>query len=67
MADRMAQRYGLRGRGPGRPAPPPVAAPPPMAVAAAPAPASRGLQIALDEKQLKITLMIEAVKPVTRK
>ena len=66
-AERMAQRYGLRGRGPGRPAPPPVAAPPPMAVAAAPAPASRGLQIALDEKQLKITLMIEAVKPVTRK
>jgi hypothetical protein len=65
-ADRMAQRYGLRGRGPGRPAPPPPAtyAPPPVA----PVPASRGgLQIALDEKQLKITLMLEAVKPVSRK
>jgi hypothetical protein len=62
----MAQRYGLRGRGPGRPAPPPPAAyvPPPLA----PGPASRGgLQIALDEKLLKVTLMLEAVKPVTRK
>ena len=66
-AERMAQRYGLRGRGPGRPTPPPVAAPPPMA-AAAPVPAGRGgLQIALDEKQLKITLMLEAVKLVSRK
>jgi hypothetical protein len=67
MADRMAQRYGPRGgRGPGRPAPPPSAAyvPPPVG----PAPASRGgLQIALDEKLLKVTLMLEAVKPVTRK
>jgi hypothetical protein len=63
----FAARYGLRGRGPGRPAPPPpVNAPPP--VASVPAPASRGgLQIALDEKQLKITLMLEAVKPVSRK
>jgi len=43
-----------------------VNVPPPVAAAVS-APASHGLQIALDEKQLKITLMLFAVKPVIPK
>jgi hypothetical protein len=67
-AERFAQRYGMRGRGPVRPAQPPPAAYVPPPVAPVPGAASRGgLQIALDEKQLKVTLMLEAVKPVVRK
>ncbi len=61
-ADRYAQRYGFRpgSRGP-RPPPPqaqqPAYVPPPVA------PANRGgLPLALDEKQLKVTLMLNAVK-----
>ena len=73
----MAERYGMRGRGgPGmafserygsRGGPFPAAQPyvPPVAPAA---PASRGgLPISLDEKQLKVTLMLIAVKPVAPK
>jgi hypothetical protein len=74
---RMAERYGMRGR-PGagsafseryglRGGPSPAAQPyvPPVAPAA---PASRGgLPISLDEKQLKVTLMLMAVKPVAPK
>jgi hypothetical protein len=80
---RMAERYGARGRGPGSPfgdryggrsspygdrygargLPSPVAPPtyiPPVAPAG---PAGRGgLPIALDEKQLKVTLVLNAVK-----
>lgn len=66
----FARRYGMRGPGGGRfdprammPRPAPV-----QPVAPAPAPASKGgLPIALDEKQLKITLMLFAVKPVIPK
>ena len=68
-ADRMARRYGFRpgaGGGPGRPPPPqpvqPVYVPPPVA------PANRGgLPIALEEKQLKVTLMLDAVKLLSPK
>ena len=66
----FARRYGMRGAGGGRFAP---GAPPPRPVyvpqvAAAPAPASRGgLPVALDEKQLKVTLMLMAVKPISPK
>jgi hypothetical protein len=73
----MAERYGMRGRGgPGmafserygmRGGLPPTAQPyaPPVAPAA---PASRGgLPISLDEKQLKVTLVLNAVKPVPPK
>jgi hypothetical protein len=73
---RMAERYGLGGRGSadryglggrGSPRPPPQQAYVPP-VAAAPAPVSRGgLPIALDERQLKITLMLNAVKPAAPK
>jgi hypothetical protein len=74
---RMAERYGMRGRGGAgsafserygnRGGPSPAAQPyvPPVAVAP---PASRGgLPISLDEKQLKVTLMLMAVKPVAPK
>jgi len=65
-AERFAQRYGLRpgGRGPRPPPQPQPSAyvPPPVA------PANRGgLPIALDEKQLKVTLMLNAVKLVSPK
>ena len=62
--DRYGSRYGGP-RGPGMPGP----APQQMYVpAAAPAPASRGgLPLALDEKQLKVTLMLNAVKPAAPK
>ena len=65
-AERFAQRYGLRGgRGP-RPPPPqpqqPAYVPPPVA------PANRGgLPLALDEKLLKVTLMLDAVKLLSPK
>jgi hypothetical protein len=59
-------RYGLRGPGGLSPAAPPAYVPPVAPVA--PAPVSRGgLPIALDEKQLKITLMLNAVKLATPK
>jgi hypothetical protein len=74
---RMAERYGAGGaRGPGggfserygmrgRPGPVPQQYAPPVAPAA---PVSRGgLPIALDEKQLKVTLMLIAVKPAAPK
>jgi hypothetical protein len=74
---RLAERYGMRGRGaPGsafserygnRGVPSPAVQPyvPPVAPAA---PASRGgLPISLDEKQLKVTLMLFAVKPAAPK
>jgi hypothetical protein len=74
---RMAERYGVRGRPGGgtafserygnRAGPSPAAQRyvPPVAPAA---PASRGgLPIILDEKQLKVTLMLLAVKPVAPK
>jgi len=77
VESRYAERYGLRGRGAGgdryglggpgmpRPTPQPAYVPP---VAPAPAPASRGgLAMALDEKQLKVTLMLNAVKLATPK
>jgi len=65
-AERFAARYGLRGRAP-RPTPPlQVTAPPPVAPLAA-QPSRGGLQLALDEKQLKVTLMLEAVKLLPRK
>jgi hypothetical protein len=78
MEARMAERYGMRGRaGPGmggfsdrygsRGGPFPAAQPYVPPVAPAP-PASRGgLPISLDEKQLKVTLMLNAVKPVAPK
>jgi hypothetical protein len=62
----FAARYGLGSRGLPRPvAPPPVYVPPPPVAAAS---ASRGgLPLALDEKQLKVTLVLDAVKLVSRK
>jgi len=61
----FADRYGLRGRAAPRPAPAPVYAPPPMQVAA---PASRGgLPLVLDEKLLKVTLALDAVKLLSAK
>ena len=74
---RMMERYGVgRMRGPGGaggryergagPAPQQMYAPP--AAPVTPAPASRGgLPLALDEKQLKVTLMLFAVKPTPPK
>jgi hypothetical protein len=80
-AEAFRERYGMRGRGPGgdryggmggpgapRPGPQPAYVPPVAPLAPAPAPASRGgLPIALDEKQLKVTLMLIAVKPAAPK
>ncbi len=67
-ADRMAQRYGMRGRGmQPRPNPPPQAYVPPPVATTLPTPGHSGLQLVLDEKQLKITLMLEAVKLLPRK
>ena len=59
----FAARYGLRGpRAMPRPPPQQVYAPPPVA------PVNRGgLPLALDEKQLKVTLMLNAVKLLPRK
>jgi hypothetical protein len=65
-AERFAQRYGIRPGGPGPRPPPPQPQQP--AYVPPPAPASRGgLPIALDEKQLKVTLMLNAVKLVSPK
>jgi hypothetical protein len=68
----LARRYGMRGARGGRldprafMQPRPAYVPPP--VAPAPAPANRGgLPLALDEKELKITLMLNAVKPISPK
>jgi hypothetical protein len=72
---RMAERYGMRGRGAagagfseryGNRAPPAAAAQPAYAPPAAPA-SRGGLPISLDEKQLKVTLMLYAVKLVAPK
>jgi len=67
----FARRYGMRGPGGGRLGPGGLMQPRPAyvpPVAPAPAPANRGgLPLALDEKQLKITLMLNAVKPVSPK
>jgi hypothetical protein len=65
-ADRFAQRYGFR---PGARGPRPPPQPQPSAYVPPPvAPANRGgLPIALDEKQLKVTLMLNAVKLVSPK
>jgi hypothetical protein len=62
--DAMLSRYGLRGlRGRPRPAPPPQAQPTPQPLQYTPAPANRGgLQVVLDEKQLKVALMLYVVK-----
>jgi len=66
-AELFAQLYGIRPGGRGGPARP-QPTPQPQQPAYVPPPASRGgLQIALDEKQLKVTLMLEAVKLVSRK
>jgi hypothetical protein len=74
-AERYAERYGLRGRGAAGAGAseryglrgPPVPAAQPAYVPPA-APASRGgLPISLDERQLKVTLMLYAVKPVASK
>jgi hypothetical protein len=63
-AELFAQRYGLRGnRAQPRPPPAQVYVPPPVA----PAASRGGLPLALDEKQLKVTLMLEAVKLIPRK
>jgi hypothetical protein len=59
-----SERYG--GRGAPGPAPQQIYAPPVAPVT--PAPANRGgLPLALDEKQLKVTLMLFAVKPTPPK
>lgn len=58
----FAARYGLGG---GRGAAPPRAAPQyvqPTYVTPAPAAANKGLPLALDEKQLKVTLLLNAIK-----
>ncbi|MGD0261376.1 MAG: hypothetical protein ABSD29_16300 [Verrucomicrobiota bacterium] len=61
-ADAFADRYG-RGPGAPRPAPQPTYTQP---LAPAPAPASRsGPPLALDEKQLQVTLMLNVVKLVS--
>ncbi|MCX6930368.1 MAG: Amuc_1100 family pilus-like protein [Verrucomicrobia bacterium] len=74
--DMFARRYGLGGRGgrgmPGMPGDPRSMMPPrpyvPPVATPAPAPTSKGgLPLALDEKQLKITLMLIAVKPLPSK
>jgi hypothetical protein len=74
---RMAERYGMRGRGGagagyseryGNRGNPSRAVQPYVLPVAPVAPASRGgLPITLDEKQLKVTLMLIAVKPVASK
>jgi hypothetical protein len=59
----FADRYGLGGRSVPRPAPRTVYTPPPAYVPPAGAPVNRGgLPLALDEKQLKVTLMVNVVK-----
>ena len=59
----FAARYGLGAGGPGREAPPPRPVQQYVQTYAAPAAsANRGLPIALDEKQLKVTLVLNAVK-----
>jgi hypothetical protein len=69
----MMRRYGMRGAGGGRLDPRAMMPPrptytPPPPVAPVPAPASKGgLPVALDEKQLKITLMLNAVKLISPK
>jgi hypothetical protein len=61
----FASRYGL---GPGRPGPRPTPQPAPYVQPAAAAPASKGgLPLVLDEKQLKVTLMVNVVKLVPSK
>jgi hypothetical protein len=65
--DSFRDRYGLGGRG-GRPRP----APQPQPMYAQPVPAvpsanKGGLPLVLDEKQLKVTLMLNVVKPVPPK
>jgi hypothetical protein len=68
-----AMRYRGRGAGGGRLDPRAMMPPrptytPPSPVAPVPAPASKGgLPVALDEKQLKITLMLNAVKLISPK
>jgi hypothetical protein len=59
MDESMASRYGLRGRP--RPAPTPQPTPQPVQYTTVPA-ARGGLQVVLDEKQLKVTLMLYVVK-----
>ena len=67
-AERMRQRYGLRtpmGPGGGRRnpyGPPGVAAPPPVTYAPRAVAAPRGPETVLDEKPLKITLLVESVR-----
>lgn len=50
-----------------RPNPPPQAYVPPPVATTLPTPGHSGLQLVLDEKQLKITLILEAVKLLPRK
>jgi len=59
--DAMLSRYGIRGR---RPAPPPQPVPgyPPPVAVVPPTASKGGLQVVLDEKQLKVTLMVYVVK-----
>ncbi|HOX58352.1 MAG TPA: Amuc_1100 family pilus-like protein [Candidatus Paceibacterota bacterium] len=65
--DTFAARYGMRAPAP-RPAPVRPAYTPPVYTPQAAAPASRGgLPTALDEKQLKVTLMVYVVKLVPSK
>jgi hypothetical protein len=61
-------RYGIGGGRPASRAPPPIQPIYAQPVAPAPAPANRGgLPLALDEKQLKVTLMLYVVKLVSPK
>jgi len=63
--DAFADRYGLRGR---RPMPRPITPPPPMYATPVSVSANKGgLPLALDEKQLKVTLMLNVVKLVPPK
>ena len=76
---RLAERYGMRGRGApgsafserygnrGGAAPAAPAYVPPVAPAASASANRGGLPISLDEKQLKVTLMLIAVKPAASK
>src|SRR5437867_20884 len=65
QADAFRRRYGL---GPGGPSPPPPPQPvAPVFAPAAPAVRSGALPIVLDEKQLKVTLMLNVVKLVAPK